>query len=100
MAAEGETTARMGPATERAKTEAIRTVLLQREPPSLEKKAAMPAGAKVKNGTMALPFGCPTGWPPTPSTRSALASGALQLRPPSLDRLICITVSGTVSHWV
>ena len=52
-------------------------------------------------GTITVPLGCTTGWPPRPVARLAVATGVLQVRPPSVEVLIRIrSPAPKSSNWV
>src|SRR3954452_11091774 len=56
-------------------------------PPSVERNAPI-VPLRLSNGTITVPSGCTTGWPPSPWGFPAGATGVLQVLPPSEDVLM------------
>src|SRR5579864_2422376 len=82
-------------------------VALQLAPPSVERNEEMLAVVDVGSpimGTMTVPSGCATGWPPMPLASLAVCFATPQLNPPSLEVLIEIWLNNVlltkVSHSV
>jgi hypothetical protein len=60
------------------------TALVHEAPPLVERKASIFPFSASK-GTMTVPSGCTTGWPPRPLSWPAVSMGVLQVRPPSVE---------------
>jgi len=72
---------------------------LQVRPPSLEWNAPTAVVIALAIGTTTMPSGRTTGWPPI--TPAWLVAGALQVWPPSVERLIWSRLRTLwSSHWV
>src|SRR5712691_772792 len=88
ISAEGRGDVRRSPATRWKLMVAIVTALVRVAPPSVDPKAAILARPSIdSNGTTTLPFGCTTGWPPSPWACRGVEIGTLHVAPPSLDVL-------------
>src|SRR5881397_3774840 len=79
ISAEGSGPLRRLPATVCLKIESTVTVLLQLVPPLVDLKARMEVSLALASGTMTVPLGCTTGWPPMPVALLAVLSAAPQL---------------------
>src|SRR4051812_29826954 len=87
ISAVGRALVRSPPPTAAEWIAAIVTARDQEAPPSVERNdASLPF--RLSNGTITVPFGCTSGWPPRPLSLPAVASGVLQVRPPSVDVLM------------
>src|SRR5215204_855695 len=87
ISAEGSGPSRRPPATVWWLTVAIVVTALQERPPLVELKAPIAVSLALAMGTITVPSGRTTGCPPI--TPVLLVAGADQVRPPSMDRLIC-----------
>src|SRR5437867_12289202 len=90
MAADGNGPDRRPPATVWSDTRAIRVVRLQLWPPSVDLKARIDVSKALAIGTMTVPSGWTTGWPPIPVALLAVFFAAPQVSPPSIEVLILI----------
>ena len=69
-------------------------------PPSVDRKALIVVSSAPDSGTITVPFGRTTGWPPSPLAFPAVFAAAPQFSPPSVDVLILIRLlSPKSSHW-
>src|SRR5438445_490529 len=57
----------------------------QEAPPLVEVKASSEVSLALSTGTMTVPFGCTTGWPPMPVALLAVRCGVPQVAPPSVE---------------
>ena len=64
------------------------TGLVQLAPPSVDMNEKMRGGLKPSMGTMTVPFGWTTGWPPMATNLLGMVLGVPQVRPPSLEVLM------------
>src|SRR3954469_247771 len=87
ISADGKGPSRRLPATLWWRIVAIVVTALQLAPPLVELNAPMAVSFALAVGTITVPFGCTSGWPPI--TPELLVLGALQVRPPAVERLIC-----------
>ena len=72
---------------------------LQVAPPLVELNAPIAVSLALSIGTITVPLGRTTGWPPI--TPLLLVCGRSQVRPPSLEVLICSRLPAPwLSHWV
>src|SRR5579883_545941 len=72
-------------------SEEMVTLLFQLAPPLVEVKVAIDDEKKelLRKGTITVPLGWTSGWPPRPVALSPVDCAALHVVPPSLDILIC-----------
>ena len=61
------------------------TVELQVAPPSVERQAMIADSEALAAGTITVPLGCTTGWPPRPVALLPVFLAAPQVRPPSVE---------------
>src|SRR3954447_15312163 len=87
ISADGKGPSRRLPATLWCRIVAIVVTALQLAPPLAELNAPMAVSFAFAVGTMTVPLGRTTGWPPI--TPLLLVAGADQCWPPSMDVLIC-----------
>src|SRR4051812_26728047 len=86
ISADGSGPSRRLPATVWWRIVAIVVTAVQLAPPLVELNAPMAVSLALAVGTITVPSGRTTGWPPI--TPLLLVAGADQVWPPSLDRLI------------
>src|SRR3954471_15882268 len=60
------------------------TALFQDAPPLSEEKLEI-VPLRLSNGTITVPLGCTTGWPPRPLSLPAVLIGVPHVSPPSVD---------------
>src|SRR3954451_6710470 len=84
ISAVGSGLVRRPPATAWARTPETVCALDQDAPPSVERNAAV-FPSRLSNGTMTVPLGWTTGWPPRPLSWPAVSIGVLHLAPPSVE---------------
>src|SRR3954453_19119806 len=87
ISADGSGPSRRLPATVWCRIVAIVVTALQLAPPLVELNAPMAVPLRLAVGTMTVPSGRTTGWPPI--TPLLFVAGADQCWPPSVDVLIC-----------
>src|SRR4051794_10132060 len=87
ISADGSGPSRRLPATVWWRMVAIVVTALQVAPPLVEVNAPMAVSLALATGTITVPSGRTTGWPPI--TPALLVVGVDQLNPPSVDVLIC-----------
>src|SRR3954447_23108363 len=89
-AAEGSGDVRRFPAT--VWSEIVEMVVEgpQLAPPVVEVNVSILSPLHDSKGTITVPLGCTTGWPPIPLMKSADVSSGPQVRPPSVEVLIQI----------
>src|SRR3954454_7490042 len=87
ISAVGSGLVRRPPPTAEERTAEIVTARDQDPPPSVERKAAS-LPLRLSNGTITVPFGCTSGWPPRPLSLPAVASGVPHVCPPSVEVLM------------
>ena len=85
ISADGNGSERRLPATVWSDTVATVTVELQDAPPLVERHAMIAVTPAFAAGTMTVPFGCTTGWPPRPLALLPVLSAGPQVRPPSVE---------------
>src|SRR5919204_1236730 len=99
ISADGSGPSRRPPATVWWRTVAIVVTALQLAPPLVELNAPIAVSLALAIGTMTVPSGRTTGWPPI--TPVLFVAGGLQVRPPSVEKLICSRLPAAwLSHWV
>src|SRR4051794_35571136 len=59
----------------------------QLAPPSVDLNAGC-LMLRLSNGTITVPFGCTSGWPPIPLSLPAVGEGSLHVSPPSAEVLM------------
>src|SRR5450755_565936 len=91
ISAEGKAGPRRSPVGGWYRVSETITDLFQLAPPFVDMNdlTKYEVSEKPSKGTITVPFGWTTGWPPSPRTLSAVACRALQVSPPSVDVLIC-----------
>ena len=94
ISADGSGPSRRLPATVWWRIVAIVVTALQLAPPLVELNAPMAVSLAFAIGTMTVPSGRTTGWPPI--TPVLLVVGAPHVSPPSVDVLICSRLPGAV----
>src|SRR4051794_7344874 len=87
ISADGSAPSRRLPATVWWRIVAIVVTALQLAPPLVELNAPMAVSLALAIGTITVPSGRTTGWPPM--TPVLLVAGADHVRPPSVEVLIC-----------
>src|SRR3954452_23901926 len=81
ISAVGSWLVRRPPATAWARTAETVRALDQEAPPSVERKAAV-FPSRLSNGTITVPLGWTTGWPPRPLAWPAVSIGVVHAFPP------------------
>ena len=66
-------------------TEATVTVEVHEAPPLVERQAMMALTLAFAAGTITVPLGCTSGWPPRPVALLPVLSAGPQVRPPSVE---------------
>jgi hypothetical protein len=98
--AEGSGLVRSPPATVCDEMVETSTVARQLAPPSMERNERI-WPEELWNGTMTVPLGRTTGWPPRPLAASPVFCGVLQVLPPLVERLIFMRLPAALSsNWV
>src|SRR3954471_12231002 len=82
ISAVGSGLVRSPPRKAEERTAEMVTARDQDPPPSVDRNAAS-LPLRLSNGTMTVPFGCTSGWPPRALSFPAGAAGGLPLSPPS-----------------
>src|SRR4051812_41264947 len=90
ISAEGRGPVRRPPATVCLLTEAMVTGVLQVEPPLVDRNARIEVSLALAIGTITVPLGCTTGWPPIPVALPPVFLATPHVNPPSVDVLILI----------
>src|SRR5436305_4430585 len=85
ISADGRGPLRRPPAGVCAVVDATVTGAFQVAPPSAERHAMTDDSSALSPGTITVPLGCTTGWPPMPVALVAVERGRPQVRPPSVD---------------
>src|SRR5215211_492670 len=100
ISAEGSGLVRSPPATVWDWMVATSTVARQLAPPSTERNERI-CPEELWKGTITVPLGRTTGWPPRPLAASPVFSAAPQVTPPLVDRRIFMRLPLAVSsYWV
>src|SRR6266487_530229 len=101
ISAVGSGPERRPPATVWERIRAIVVTSDQLAPPLVERNAPTAVSLALSIGTITLPFGSITGWPPRPAWRLGVVILAPQVSPPSVDVLIWIRLPwALLSHSV
>src|SRR5258706_7343898 len=101
ISAVGSGPLRSPPATVCDGTELIVVTFDQLPPPSVDRNAPTAVSEAVGTGTITVPVGCTTGWPPSPAALPFGLLAAPQVGPPSFEVLILIRSPRlNTSHWV
>src|SRR5947208_8129566 len=87
ISAVGSGLVRSPPATPRKRTLLTSIPLVHDCPPSVDRNASILL-FRLSNGTMTVPLGWTSGWPPRPLSFPAVGIGVLQVLPPSVEVLI------------
>src|SRR5207244_1770948 len=87
ISAVGSGLVRSPPATPLKRTLLTAMPLVHDCPPSVDRNASILL-FRLSNGTMTVPSGWTSGWPPSPLSFPAVGIGVLQVRPPSVEVLI------------
>ena len=87
ISAVGSGLVRSPPATPLKRTLLTVTPLAHDAPPSVDRNASILL-FRLSNGTMTVPSGWTSGWPPSPLSFPAVGIGVLQVLPPSVEVLI------------
>src|SRR5205807_4536724 len=90
IAAVGSAPERRPPASVWCRTSAMVTTSVQLLPPSVERKAPTALSLALLMGTITVPFGWTSGWPPRPASPDAVVRLGPQVSPPSVEVLIWI----------
>src|SRR5205085_3749015 len=99
ISADGSAPSRRLPATVWWRTVAIVVIALQLAPPLVELNAPMAVSLALAMGTITVPSGRTTGWPPM--TPLLFVRAGPHVMPPSLEVLICNRLPAPwLSHWV
>src|SRR5438128_8603803 len=88
ISAEGSGPLRRLPRTVKVLTVAMVVVEVQVLPPLVDRKARIDVSEALEAGTITVPPGWTTGWPPRPVALLPVFFEAPQVRPPSLDVVI------------
>src|SRR6266516_4798875 len=86
ISAVGSGLVRSPPATPLKRVLLTATPLAHDAPPSVDRNASILL-LRLSNGTMTVPLGWTSGWPPRPLSFPAVGIGVLQVWPPSVERL-------------